>query len=299
MDEIQKWKARFERERASRKESEKLLESKSMELWELNNSLKDRVADEISKNREKEEFLSQQSKLASMGEMIGNIAHQWRQPLSAITSTASSINLQIDLGIVSEDDIKTELTNIINKAQFLSDTIEDFRNFFKTDNKKDIFDTKDILDSIKTIITSSYKHHNITMVDEVSGDLRCFGLKGELSQVLINIFNNAKDILVEKNIENRFVKVVFYEQNNYIKIRIYDNAGGIPQDILPKIFDPYFTTKHQAQGTGIGLYMSREIIHNHFDGTIKAYNRHFEIQNNRYYGACFKVEIPKNLEELS
>ncbi|MEA3290121.1 MAG: HAMP domain-containing sensor histidine kinase [Campylobacterota bacterium] len=290
-----KWKNRLDRERAARKEAEKLLEDKSRELFELNQSLQVRIEEELLKSKERESFLAEQSKLASMGEMIGNIAHQWRQPLSAITSTASSIKIQLELGIISNDEIDLTLSNIIEKANFLSNTIDDFRNFFQTKKEKADFNIIDIMKNVENIIYATYQNNHISLVQNIPNDNIIYkGLSGELSQVILNIFNNAKDVLVEKNISEKIVKVSIFIENDEVNIKISDNGGGIPKKIIDKIFEPYFTTKHQSQGTGIGLYMSREIIKNHFNGKIYAINEEFEIYDKKHFGAAFIIQLPIN-----
>ncbi len=297
-DEASKWKARFDRERASRKEAERLLEDKSRELFELNESLKEKVEEEILKNKRKEHLLSEQSKLASMGEMIGNIAHQWRQPLSAICSSASGVKLQMQLGIIENHEIDKTLDDIVNTTTFLSTTIDDFRNFFRSDNEKHAFDIVDLVKSIENIIHATYQNHHIKlMFDFEKEHINYFGLSGELSQVILNILNNAKDILEEKESSEKIVTLKIYTNKDKINISISDNAGGVPDDIMDKIFEPYFTTKHQSQGTGIGLYMCREIVKNHFYGEIKVENKSFTIKDREYFGAEFIVTLPLGIDE--
>jgi signal transduction histidine kinase len=249
---------------------------------------------DISKEKEQEAFLIQQSKMASMGEMIGNIAHQWRQPLSAISTIASGIKVEKEFGLLDDETLGNRLDGIVDKTNYLSQTIDDFRNFFQQSKDKEEFVVNDVLKNTEQIIAATYKINDINICknyDENKG-IVCIGFANELSQVIINILNNAKDILVEKDYEEKVVKINLIEQNNNILIEIFDNAGGIPDTILPKIFEPYFTTKHQSQGTGIGLYMSSEIINSHFKGSLTASNENFIIDDTTYYGACFKINIP-------
>ena len=289
-----KWKARLQRERLARKEAEKLLEEKSIELYNLNNSLQIEVDKEIAKSKERESFLAEQSKLASMGEMIGNIAHQWRQPLSAITSTASALKLSDQLGILDENEISFKADAIIEKSNFLSHTIDDFRNFFKSDKEKIEFNVGDIIRNIEKIVSSSYKDSNIIIINELPiSEVILYGMPGELSQVILNLFNNARDVLITKELEKKIVKIILEESNNQIYIKVFDNGGGVPNEIKNKIFEPYFTTKHQSQGTGIGLYLSKGIIKNHFNGNLNMKNKKFSINNNELYGACFTIEFSK------
>ena len=291
----EKWKARLERERAARKEAEKLLEDKAAELYNLNQSLQKKVEEEVAKSKERESFLAEQSKLASMGEMIGNIAHQWRQPLSAITSTASALKLSDQLGILEDGEISIKTDAIINKANFLSNTIDDFRNFFKSDKQKVEFNIKDVIRNIENIVLATYTNNHIQIIKDLpKNEIVYLGLPGELSQVILNLLNNAKDILIEKNSAQKVVHIDVYETNNMFTIKVCDNGGGVPSDIIGKIFEPYFTTKHKSQGTGIGLYMSREIIRNHFNGQIYVKNKTFKVDGEEYFGACFTIEIDKS-----
>ena len=297
-EEALKWKARFERERASKKEAESLLEDKSKELYELNQSLQDKVKEEVEKNREKESFLVQQSKLASMGEMLGNIAHQWRQPLSAITSATTAVQMEKQLSILNDESLDKLLNIVMKNANYLSQTIEDFRNFFKTNKEREDFNVKSLIDSVENIVYATYQNHKIELSYEYpKDDVMCNGLESELSQVIVNIFNNAKDVLIDKEIVDKKVKVILTQKEDNISIKICDSAGGVPDELISKIFDPYFTTKHQSQGTGIGLYMSREIVTNHFNGILSVENRDFYVGDERYFGACFEINIPNKFNK--
>ena len=252
---------------------------------------------DISREKEQNNILVQQSKMASMGEMMENIAHQWRQPLSTISTAASGIQLEKECGILEDDTLDKRLQGIVDNTAYLSHTIDDFRNFFKQSKVKEKFIVNDILIKVENIVNATFKNSGLVIYKSYNLDINiyCVGFANELSQVLINILNNAKDILIDNNCENKNIKIILTSKDNNITIKIYDNAGGIPEDILPKIFDPYFTTKHKKQGTGIGLYMSSEIIHNHFNGYLRASNTEFQIDNIDYYGACFEICIPTNI----
>lgn len=243
---------------------------------------------DITKEKRKEEMLQIQSKMATMGEMLGNIAHQWRQPLSAISTIASTTQIQNEMDLLDKSELSNSLSIIIKSTRFLSETIEDFRNFFKTDKTIEKFEIDEIFESLDKIILSTYSHHNIEIKINKSHDkIFIEGLKNELLQSLLNILNNAKDILIEKDIKNKTIEINISENDETVTITIEDNAGGIPEKLLPKIFEPYFTTKHQSQGTGIGLYMTHTIITQHHKGKLTATN------SNK--GALFTIEIPKNL----
>ena len=293
-DEVLKWKKRFDRERASRKVAEKLLEEKSAEIYELNTALEKKIELEVSKNNEKQKMLFQQSKMASMGEMISNIAHQWRQPLHAIKLISQKIYLNKILGYeIDEELIKSVESDIQKQVDYLNDTIEDFRNFFKPDKSKEEFLISDAITLTLNIINATLKQKQIEVVCELDDTLKINNLKNELMQVLINLIKNALDILEEKNIKEKIIIVKSYENENSINIEVQDNGGGIPNHIMGKIFEPYFTTKHQSKGTGLGLYMSHEIITKHMNGDFEVINNDFEFDKNNYTGALFKMKFDK------
>jgi signal transduction histidine kinase len=273
---------------------EHLIDLKTKELQDLNNGLETKIKDELEKNREKDKQMIQQSRYAALGEMIGNIAHQWRQPLSAISSTASGIELQMEIGIASNEDIKKSYTDIKYYVQFLTQTIEDFRGFFKKDKENIEFDLKDVLKNSLSITNATYKDNNIDIQTSISNEpLISIGMPSELSQAFLNILNNARDAIIEKQPDFKGVYVYTEPSDTDNVILFQDNAGGIPAHILEKIFDPYFTTKHQSQGTGIGLYMSKDIVEKNMQGNISVTNE-TKIHNGiTYNGACFRVSIPK------
>ncbi len=272
------------------------VDQKTKELKEINKHLENRISEEVQKNRFKDTQIFEQSKLASMGEMIGNIAHQWRQPLSAITSSASALKLSNELGIIDDNEIDNKMDGIIAKANFLSNTIENFRNFFKKDNQVVEFNLVETIKKAESIIDSNFKNENIKLIyDFDSESVIIKSLEGELSQAIINILNNSYDNFIEKNIQNRVVKISLTTSNDIISIKINDNGGGIPKDIMSKIFEPYFTTKHQSQGTGIGLYMCSEIIKKHLNGDIKVSNEEIELDEKKYLGACFNILFKSNI----
>ncbi|RXJ95577.1 hypothetical protein CRV00_03800 [Malaciobacter molluscorum] len=275
---------------------ESKVKEKTKELEQLNEQLKDEVKKEVFKNREKDQMLFNQSKMAAMGEMIGNIAHQWRQPLSTISTAASGIAIKIDYNLVSPEEIKDDLKSIVNTTQYLSQTIEDFRNFFKENKQKEKFLLKEsIVDSLN-IVDSSFKNNYIEVVLNTE-DIEVNTIRSELTQAILNILTNAKDVLTDKINqfeEKRVIQIDLYKDEEFAYIEIWDNGGGIKKEIINKIFEPYFTTKHQSQGTGIGLYMTREIIIKHLNGNIKVENINKKYQDKNYLGANFKIIIPVN-----
>ena len=233
-----------------------------------------RVEDELLKNKEKDDLIIQNSKLASMGEMIGNIAHQWRQPLSVISTAATSMKIQKEYNLLTDELFINSCNTINDNAQYLSETIDDFKNFIKGDRNKKVFLLTDTINTFLQLVEGPKKSHNINIVLELKEDIKIDSYENELIQCLINIFNNAKDALDEVTKE-RLIIISTSIKNNKAIIHIKDNAGGIPNDILPKIFEPYFTTKHQSQGTGLGLNMSYTLIVEGMNGNIQAVNTNF------------------------
>jgi len=257
------------------------------ELEILSQNQEKRIEEIVNKSKQKDQQLFQQARLVSMGEMIENISHQWRQPLSYISTISSSIHLNCELGnYPTQEHIMDSMEKITDKTEYLSNTIETFRDFIKDDKKvKEVLLPKRI-DRALNIISGTLSHHHIKLKNEIDYDshLKIKLPLGELSQVLINIINNAKDILVERKIEKPWVKIATKSKDNIVVISIEDNAGGIPENILPQIFNPYFTTKHSSQGTGLGLHMSYKIVHESLKG--KLYCKNSE------NGAIFFIELP-------
>ncbi len=242
--------------------------------------------------RKNEKILAQQSKMASMGEMLENIAHQWRQPLSVISTASSGIVMQKEFGMISEEQELNMLNTITDSAQHLSKTIDDFRDFFKTHKEKTTFNVKDIYKKTLALLESKFKNREIEVVENIK-DIEIYGLDGELIQSIMNILNNARDILETKEKhKRRLIFIDIYLHNKNVIIKIKDNGGGIPNDIINKIFEPYFTTKHKSQGTGIGLYMSEEMIVKHMKGNLTVENEEFEYEGESYKGACFTITLP-------
>ncbi|RLA78438.1 MAG: hypothetical protein DRG78_15145 [Epsilonproteobacteria bacterium] len=245
--------------------------------------------------KKNEQVIHQQSKMASMGEMIGNIAHQWRQPLSVISTMASGISMQKQYDLFDEKTLTKSMDTIVDQTQFMSKTIDDFRDFFKTDKEKIKFELNNVIEQNISLMNASLKSHNIQLQFTPSEKIYINGYQNELTQSIINILNNAKDQLVKLHKETkRFIQIKISIDSENINISIADNAGGVPKDIIGKIFEPYFTTKHQTQGTGIGLYMTHEIIYKHFNGDIKVMNENIDIDGIIYDCAIFKIILPKN-----
>ncbi|MFW0702233.1 cache domain-containing protein [Aliarcobacter butzleri] len=240
----------------------------------------------------KQAILYQQSKMAAMGEMIGNIAHQWRQPLSIITTATSGMVLQKEMGVLT-DEFFFEASNRINtSSQYLSQTIDDFRNFFIPNKEKSKVNLIEIFKKTLDLISAQFSSKDIEIIKNIEG-VEFESYENELIQALINILNNSRDELIKKDGE-RFIFVDAFEKDNFINIIIKDNAGGVIKENLDKIFEPYFTTKYKSQGTGIGLYMTEEIITKHLNGTICVENVEFIYNEKEYFGAEFTIRIDLN-----
>jgi signal transduction histidine kinase len=227
--------------------------------------------------------------------MIGNIAHQWRQPLSAISSTATGMDLQVQLGLASDVEVSTAFSNITNYTQVLTKIIEDFRGYLANDEETKEFDMYENLLKTINIVDASFKNNHISIDIKNGGySTHCFGFPNQFSQAVLNILNNAQDALVaNKEESDRRIYLDILENETYNIVKILDNAGGIPTDILGKVFDPYFTTKHQSQGTGIGLYVSKNIIEKNMKGELLVKNIELKIDAIDYKGACFEIAVPK------
>ena len=248
---------------------------------------------EIEK-KQKDELLYQQSKMAAMGEMIGNIAHQWRQPLSTISTASTGTKLQKEMNCLSDEDLYSALTSINNSAQYLSKTIDDFRDFFNpSNNKVSEFDISDAISKTLNLVKAQFVAKDIEIIKNIE-EFKINSIENELIQVLVNLLNNARDALDITENQRRLIFINTYSKDNTLYLEVQDNAKGIPEDIIDRIFEPYFTTKHQSQGTGIGLYMSKEIIEKHLNGKLFVSNKEYTFDGYSYLGACFTIEILKN-----
>lgn len=254
---------------------------------------------DITEMKEKDTLLYQQSRMAAMGEMLENIAHQWRQPLSVISVAATGLKLKSSFDMLDNDEIDTTMDNINNSVQHLSQTINDFRDFFKSSKKKNQFLINNVFKKTFNLVSSQFKTADIIIIKNIE-EVSLFSLENELIQVLINILNNARDELIKTKDQDKLILIDAVKKENYVEILIKDNAGGIPNDILNNIFESHFTTKEDSNGTGVGLYMSKTIIEEHIKGSISVSNVKFEHNGILYSGAQFKLLLPcqENIEEV-
>jgi len=266
------------------KEYRLAVKAKSDALIELNETLEKRVSEEIERNREQEQLLVQKSRLIALGEMISNIAHQWRQPLSELSSILMNIKFKHSMEKLDKESMDKKSKEAEVVIDYMSHTIDDFRNFFLPKKDKEEFYIIDAIKSVMTIIFSALEFNNIKVVVTVDENLKLNTYINEYEQVLLNIISNAKDILIQNNIENPLIKIFAEKQENNIILYIEDNAGGVEVNPKSKIFEPYFTTKGDSDGTGIGLYMSKIIIDKNMKGKLRV--------RNTKDGAKFVISVP-------
>ncbi len=259
------------------------VESKTAELWALNEELEKRIEEKGRKVRYQEQMSIRQSKQAQMGEMLSMIAHQWRQPLTAISATSSLIELKARAGKLDPETIRKSAKDISNYAQHLSATINDFRDFFKSNKELQVTNYKELVESVLGIVETSMIDENIQLHKELNCEVKFYSYPNELKQVILNLIKNAEDVLLEKKIEKPFIKLFSYQDNDKFILEVSDNGGGISKEILENIFDLYFSTKQEKNGTGLGLYMSKIIIDEHCGGELSVEN----IEN----GALFRITL--------
>jgi len=249
----------------------------------------------VAKDITQRKVMESQAKLASMGEMIGNIAHQWRQPLNVISTIASGIRVKSEFDQLEISELLPDMMNIIKQTQYLSDTIDDFRDFIKNSNNRDKISLQETIEKTLSITYSSMKNNNITIVTDFDDNLVIDGFKNQLIQAFINILNNSKDAFHEKDILEKMIFITTKIVEKNLVLTIKDNAGGIKKEIINKIFEPYFTTKHKSIGTGIGLSMVHQIITAHHNASIEVTNETYTYNENIYTGACFKITFKNEI----
>jgi len=250
------------------------------------------ITKEYKKNqelKEKEKILLEKEKLASMGEMIGNIAHQWRQPLSIISTSATGMAIKKHYGELSEEEFLENCELIHKNTQYLSTTIDDFRNFIKGERVLKDINLKENIESFLHLIEGTKKSNDINIIIDIDENINIKSYPNELIQCYINIFNNSKDAFISNNIENRLIFISVEKIDTNIIIQMKDNAGGIPENILSKVFEPYFTTKHEGVGTGLGLHMTYKLITEGMESEINVKNSTFSYNEKLYKGALFKI----------
>lgn len=264
--------------------------SKIRELKKLQSSLESRIQKEILANQNKDRIMFQQSKNAQMGEMLSMIAHQWRQPLNAIGAAAIRLNLEQELGQLTPEIICETSSFIQRKTQEMSQIINDFMNFFKPNSVKKYFSIAEALKEIEHLVSAQLQSRGIKCEHHIDKDIKLFGHQKELTHILLNFVSNARDAFEDNHIKDPLISIFVKKESPFVTIEVCDNAGGIRPDIIDNIFDPYFTTKEQGKGTGIGLFMVKQMIENDFKGKVN-------VQNIKNRGACFKLTLPIESEK--
>ncbi len=254
-------------------------------LSALNAKLQEQIEEEVQKRRQSEQLMSEQSKMAMMGEMMGAIAHQWRQPLNALGIMVQEIRYTQD-DELNQEYIERFVGKSMLQINYMSKTIDEFRSFFSPDRaKKEFCVQKPIKEAIR-IIEASLVSSGITIAYEQNGCDLAYGYEGEFGQVILNLLSNSKYAILHSKTEKKQISISISQANGAVKISIEDSGGGIGSKIIDRIFEPYFTTKPQGEGTGIGLYMSKQIIERHIGGSLVAQNGDF--------GAVFTITLPRN-----
>lgn len=257
-------------------------------LCTMNLNLSNQIDIEKHKNETAERLMIAQSRLAIMGEMIGMIAHQWRQPITVIGMLTNNALLDIELGELKTEQLIGDLQSIDKQVHFLSRTIDDFRNFFRPNKLPQSITLGEIENELITIIGKSFENNRITVLFEGDKEFPLITYKNELLQVFLNILNNSKDAFIENKIISPRVSICLEEENDLITFLVTDNGGGIKPAVLSHIFEPYFTTKSDKNGTGLGLYMSAIIVEKHLKGSLKAAS--FDTTS------TFTITLPKNID---
>ncbi len=252
-------------------------------LQKLNKNLLKKIKKELDKNNKQTKMMFQQAKYAQMGEMLSMIAHQWRQPLSAVSSAAVNLKLDVEFETITNDKIMEKADFIEEQTERMSGTINDFMEFFKPEKSKESFSIMKIFLNVQKIIGAQMENRNIKLSHRIDKNMNIYGYKNEFEHVILNLISNARDAYEDKNIKNKEIQFIAFEKGKEKIIKVKDNGGGIPHKIIDKIFNPYFTTKVDNKGTGIGLYMTKTIIERNFDGKI-------EIENDKN-GAVFTIRI--------
>ncbi len=273
----------FSRDITERKIADEQLKQKQQQLEALNSTLENRVQEEVEKNREKDLILIQQNRQAALGELLDHIAHQWKQPLNSIALIIQDLGLAVSYGELTERYAEEAVGKTMALLEHTVQTIDIFRGFYRPDKEKKIFTIKESIDQAITFIAPAFRFNAITIELDVDPGLTAFGYHKEYTQVILNILNNARDIFKARKTEQPRIVIKAFEEDNKAVVTITDNGGGIPEKILDKIFEIYFTTNESNGGTGIGLYMSKNIIENNMNGRL--------IAKNKASGAQFRIEL--------
>lgn len=276
---------------------EQTVESKTKELQALNANLQESIKYQVEQNRKKDLVMYQQARLASMGEMIQNIAHQWRQPLNAMMLLIQSFKAKTLQNKLDHDFVLQQTEYGMKIATEMSNTIENFRNFFRPENKEEIFDVPHSIHHSLELLKGQLSINNIQVniqVGQEAQNLQIQGYQNSFTQVILVLINNAIDALTLKQDKLKdsvfLIDISLEKMGKDMIVCVRDNAGGIDLKDKTRVFEPYFTTKHQSNGTGVGLYMSKQIIERQMNGVISVKNMRWG-KENEHYGAEFRIQI--------
>ncbi|HZF71556.1 ABC transporter substrate-binding protein [Sulfuricurvum sp.] len=263
-----------------------LVRQRTDELETFNQRLQEEIEKAVEKNRKQEKLLMQQAKMAEIGSMLESIAHQWRQPLNILGLSMTRLNLSCSIGGSQEAAKVIEIAEA--QIEYMSQTIDDFRNFFKHDRDQISVNINTLISDVEALLGPLLVRKKITIERDIDPDTEVLVYPNELKQVLINLINNAREAIEQHRGDKRVIYIRCQNDEKYCTISVEDTGGGIPNKIIDKIFDPYFTTKFESQGTGIGLYMAKTIIEKHFLGKLSVYNSNL--------GACFEIRLNRSLK---
>jgi len=268
-------------------EYKEALELREAELRELNHSLEERVREEVAAHRRKEKMLIQQSKMAAMGDMISMIAHQWRQPLNQMSYVLMNIDAAYEYKELTSKYLDEKVREGTKLLEYMSHTIDDFKNFFRPDKARSEEQISALLEHTVSLVKKSLDSHEITLETELKSDARLMVYRNELIQVVLNLITNAKDAVVMNGVASPKIVLSIVDDAAAVEITVCDNGGGIAPGVKEKIFEPYYSTKGEQRGTGLGLYMAKTIVEEHLNGTITV--------ENRDGGACFRVVLKREV----
>lgn len=273
----------LQREIKVRNMAEEQLKQKKELLEELNGTLEKRVREEVAKNRQKDIVLVQQNRQAAMGEMLDHIAHQWKQPITSLSLIVQDVAESWSNNAMSDESVEEAVGTAISLLEHMSQTIDVFRNFYRPDKERKEFNIKDSIDRALTFIAPALKFHRISVELEADPEVAAIGFPNEYTQVLLNILTNARDAVNARGVENPIVTIKAFVESNRAVVTIMDNAGGIPEPIIGRVFELYFSTREPGCSSGVGLYMSKNIIERNMGGVLTVANAD--------QGARFRIEL--------
>jgi PAS domain S-box-containing protein len=269
---LQEYTETLEREVAERKTAQEALAGKRLELETLNQTLEQRVSNAVGELRNKDQLMISQSRLAVMGEMISFIAHQWRAPLNNLGLVMQSVRQEYGANQMTPEQMALYVEKGMELINFMSQTIDDFRYFFRTDKIKRPFSVKESISRAMSLVQASLKDNNIAIAVDAEDDCQIEGYSNEFAQALLNLIGNARDALLERGVAEPLIRVRLFRENGGAVLTVSDNGGGIRDAIIDRIFEPYFTTKGESKGSGIGLFMAKTIIEKNMGGRLSVRN---------------------------